>query len=73
MSSVAHEPERLATVISPAVPDRGEVVTIHVDFCAGGQERDDWGPICARCGRPVLRDEVCCPACVAATRDGGRS
>ena len=55
------------------VTGQSEVVTILVDYCAGGQDWDDWGPVCARCGRPVLRDEVCCPACVAATRDGGRS
>ncbi len=55
------------------VADRGEVVTVVVDYCATGPDWDDWGPCCARCGRPVLRDEACCPACVAATRDGGRS
>ena len=71
--SVTHEPERRVTVVSPAVEDRGEVVALCVDYCAGGQDWDDWGPVCARCGRPVLRDEVCCPACVAATRGGGRS
>lgn len=68
--SVTHEPERRVTVVSPAVEDRGEVVALCVDYCAGGQDWDDWGPVCARCGRPVLRDEVCCGWCRRAAAAG---
>lgn len=67
------EPDMGILADSAVVGNQREVVSLCVDYCAGGPDWDDWGPVCARCGRPVLRDEVCCPACVAATRDGGRS
>lgn len=60
-------------IVADRGEERGEVVTVAVDYCAAGPDWDDWGPCCARCGRPVFRDEACCPACAAATRDGGRS